>query len=232
MTTHWYDLLFHANPGADPGDVLSGIFALLLAFVIGHWMAWTYMWSHKVLSYSQTFVAAIVILPVLVCTMMMLMSNNIVIAFGLLAVFAVVRFRNVLKDTRDTAFVLWAMTEGMAVGTRHYSTAIMSSFLIALMLLYLRMTAFGTRHRYDALLTVRLMGDLGGGLATVKEILNKHSSKQQLQSKRELTDEGLEFSYRLLLRDPIRYEELKWELETIKDIERVSLFLSGDENEI
>ena len=31
--------------------------------------------------------------------------------------FGVVRFRNVLKDTRDTIFILWAIMEGVAIGT-------------------------------------------------------------------------------------------------------------------
>jgi hypothetical protein len=69
-------------------------------------------------------------MPVLVSLMMMLMSGSVFIAFGLLAVFAVVRFRNVLKDTRDASFVLWAIVEGMAVGTRQESIALISVVII------------------------------------------------------------------------------------------------------
>ncbi len=46
------------------------------------------------------------------------------IAFGLLAVFGMIRFRNVLKDTRDTTFILWTVMEGMTVGTMRFSTAL------------------------------------------------------------------------------------------------------------
>ena len=75
------------------------------------------MATHVGLSYSQMFVASLVVVPTLVALTMALMSGDIVIAFGLLAVFAIVRFRNVLKDTRDTTFVMWAILEGMAAGT-------------------------------------------------------------------------------------------------------------------
>ena len=59
--------------------------------------------------------------------MMMLMTGGLIVAFGLLAVFAVVRFRNVLKDTRDTSYILWAILQGLAVGTFKFSTAVIAA---------------------------------------------------------------------------------------------------------
>ena len=111
---NWFDLVLHSDLGGSAGSPETIAFILLLSFVVGHLIAWVYMWTHQVLSYSQTFVASIVVLPPIVAMMMSLMSGSIVVAFGLLAVFAVVRFRNVLKDTRDTSFVLWAIVEGMS----------------------------------------------------------------------------------------------------------------------
>ena len=99
--SHWTNLLLFSDYDSV-GSPERVLFLLLLAFVIGQTIGWTYMWTHRVLSYSQTFTSSLVVLPVLVSLMMMLMSGSIVIAFGLLSVFAVVRFRNVLKDTRDT----------------------------------------------------------------------------------------------------------------------------------
>ena len=120
------DLLFYSDYDCV-GSPEQALFLLMLAFVIGQMIGWTYMWTHRVLSYSQTFTSSLVVLPVLVALMMMLMSGSVFIAFGLLAVFAVVRFRNVLKDTRDTYYVLWAIVEGMAVGTRQESTALIGA---------------------------------------------------------------------------------------------------------
>ena len=99
-------------------------------------------------------------------------------AFGLLAVFGVIRFRNVLKDTRDTVFILWAITEGMGVGTMRYSTAIVGAVGIALVLLYLRFTSFGTRNRYDAVVTLRVVGDLVAGNTVLKRVLHRHASRR------------------------------------------------------
>src|SRR4029453_14223556 len=87
----------------------TALLAILLCFCIGHIVAWVYMWTHDGLSYSKMFTMSLLAMPVIVALVMILMAGNIVLAVGLLAVFTVVRFRNVLKDTRDTTFVLWAI---------------------------------------------------------------------------------------------------------------------------
>jgi len=76
------------------------------------------------MSYSQMFTASLLVMPVLVALVMVLMASNVLIALGLLAVFAMIRFRNVLKDTRDTTFVLWAIAEGVACGTMRFGIAV------------------------------------------------------------------------------------------------------------
>ncbi len=225
-------MIFDGDYGAASGGPMSSVFTLLFAFVVGQFVGWIYMWTHKGLSYSQTFVGSLVVIPVIVAMMMMLMSGSIAFAFGLLAVFAVVRFRNVLKDTRDTTFILWAIMEGLGVGTLRYSTSLISLLGIAAVLLYLRMTAFGSRHRFDAVLSLQLTGDLVNGLAGLKRVLGQHASRVLLASERKLTDEGLNLSYRLLLRDPSRSDELQWALKQTEGIEHVSLFLREDESEV
>lgn len=228
----FFDMLLHSDFGASTTGPGTAVFILVLAFVIGQFIGWIYMLTHRGLSYSQTFVASLVVIPVIVAMMMLLMSGSIAFAFGLLAVFAVVRFRNVLKDTRDTTFILWSIMEGLGVGTMRYSTALMSALGIAFVMAYLWLTAFGSRHRFDAVLSLQLTGDLGGGVARLKELLHQHSSRALLASERKLTDEGLSLSYRLLLRDPARSDELQWALKQTDGVENVSLFMREDESEV
>ena len=77
---------------------------LLLAFAMGHIIAWVYMITHSGLSYSRTFVNALVLMPTIVAIVMGVLSNNLITAFGMMAVFAIVRFRNILRDTLDTTY--------------------------------------------------------------------------------------------------------------------------------
>ena len=229
--TNWIDLLFYGDYGAASRGPESVLLVLVLACVIGQLVAWVYMWTHSGLSYSQTFVASLVVLPVLVALMMLLMSGSLVVALGFMAVFAVVRFRNVLKDTRDTAFILWTLVEGMAVGTMQHSTAVVGAVCLGLIFLYLRTTAFGSRHHHDAVLTLILTGNQNGGVELLKSLLRGHCARVQLTTERKLAEDGLQLGYRLLLRDPSRSDELESVLKQTECVERVALFLREDESE-
>jgi len=225
------ELLFYGDAGPQTDGPWTAALILLMSFCIGHIIGWVYMLTHRGLSYSQSFTASLVVVPVIVALIMTLMTGDIVIAFGLLAVFAVVRFRNVLKDTRDTTFILWAIVQGMAVGTLRFSTALIGCLCVAIVFLYLRMTSFGGRHRYDVILSLHVAGE-AGLLARLKETLGRHSARTEMASQRHLSDEMVDLSYRLLLRDPSRSQELLMELEATEGIAHVSLYHREDESEV
>jgi hypothetical protein len=217
--------------GGAVGGVQTALLVLLMAFVIGHVVSWVYMWTHSGMSYSQMFTASLLVMPVLVALVMVLMASNVLIALGLLAVFAMIRFRNVLKDTRDTTFVLWAIAEGVACGTLRFGIAVTAAVTLSLIFVYLRLTSFGGRHRYDVILSLEWAG--GGDSATsLRPILRRHSLRANLASQHDLDAEKVDLSYRLLLRDPSRSRELLRELEQTQGVARVSLFHRSDEAEV
>ncbi len=223
--TDWVQLILGNDYGCTMGGPETALFVIVLAFVVGQFIGWIYMWTHHGLSYSQTFVVSLVVVPVLVALMMLLMAGSVVFAFGLLAVFAVVRFRNVLKDTRDTTFILWAILEGLGVGTMRYSTSLIAVAGVAAVMVYLRATEFGSRHRFDAVLNLRLVGDSGEDAVALRGILRRHSLRALLTNERRLEDSAVSQSYRLLLRDPARNDELRSELQATDGFEQISLFL-------
>ena len=75
---------------------------------------------------------------------MLVLDNNIVTAFSLLAVFAIVRFRNILRDTLDTVYILALIVVGLALGTQKFTTAITGVGVMSLAFMYLWFTSF--RH--------------------------------------------------------------------------------------
>jgi hypothetical protein len=228
----FFDALLHGDVQPTAGSPETALLMMLLAFCLGHVVGWVYMWTHTGLSYSRMFVNSLVVLPVIVAVLMMLMSGSVFVAIGLLAVFAIVRFRNVLKDTRDTAFVLWTIVMGMAVGTLRFSTALFGCGFVSLVFVYLRFTAFGTRLRFDVVLNLRLAGDLVEGLQRLRQVFHRHTSRAELASERNLTNSGLELSYRLLLRDPARSHELVAELRDTPGIEQPALYSHTEESEV
>jgi len=234
--------LLDANSGIAPGNGTGGVgtalLILVMAFAVGHVVAWVYMWTHAGLSYSQMFTASLVALPVLVALFMLLVASNVFIALGMLAVFTMIRFRNVLKDTRDTVFILWAIVEGLAAGTGHYGIALVGAVVIALVFLYLRVTGFGGRHRYDVIVSFEWSptggnGHGGGGsMDDLRAVLRRYGARVQLASQRDLDEDRMDLSYRLLLRDPGRSRDLLTELKATPGIDRPTLYHREDEAEV
>lgn len=227
----WLSVFQYGDTGASPPPQTI-IAALLLAFVAGQLVGWIYMATHASPSYSSSFVASLVVLPVIVALMMILMSGSLMIAFGLLAVFAVVRFRNVLKDTRDTTFILWAIVEGMGAGTYRYATTIIGAAAISLVLAYLWWTQFGERHRFDAVLSLLVPTDGGTTRTNVERVLYRYSDRTLLTGERQSPDSRSVLSYRLLLRNPALREQMRNDLATAGEVQELSFTVYEEENEI
>ena len=224
--------LFNGDVVATPVNVRALAVTLLLAFVCGQVLAWIYMLTHSGLSYSRTYVNSLVIMPFLVAMVMTVLSNSLVTAFGLMALFAIVRFRNILRDTLDTCFILAAITIGMACGTQRHGTAIVGLILSAFIFLYLSYSAFGTRHRFDLIFNLHWSRPLSD-LPVLMRLLERHCRRIDRASQR--TDDqgsGTELSYRLLLRDPDRTEELFAEVRALEGTTRVTGLVARDESEL
>lgn len=226
----WISVLQYGDTGTSPAPLII-LAALLLAFVIGQLVGWIYMVTHTSPSYSASFVASLVVLPVIVALMMILMSGSLMIAFGLLAVFAVVRFRNVLKDTRDTTFILWAIVEGLGAGTFRYATTIIGAATIAVVIAYLWWTQFGERHRFDAMLSLLVPADGGVTRSNVERVLYRYSDRTLLTGERQSPDARSVLSYRLLLRNPALREQLRSDLSAAGEVQELSFTVYEDENE-
>ncbi|MEM9828309.1 MAG: DUF4956 domain-containing protein [Planctomycetota bacterium] len=226
----WLDQIFfgdRTNGGPEPV-----VFAIVLCFVIGQIIGWVYLKTHRGVSYSQSFTASLVVLPILVGQMMLLMRGSLSIAFGLLAVFAVVRFRNVLKDTRDTIFVLWAIIEGMAVGTGQASTAIIGALALPLVMFYLNVTQFGARGHYDTIVNLFCDTSTGAIPEALQGLLRRHCVEIDLAAIEQPEDNHLDLSYRLMLRDAQKRRELERDLKSLDFVRRVSVFRHQDESEV
>ena len=90
---------------------------LIVAFILGCGVAGIYRWTHRGdAAYSPTFVTTLVLMSVLVAIVTQVIGDNSARAFGLLGALAIVRFRTLVRDTRDTAFVVFTVVEGMAIG--------------------------------------------------------------------------------------------------------------------
>lgn len=226
------DSLLSGDFANAPTNIPAMVLGLLVAFAAGHSVAWVYMLTHSGLSYSRSFVNSLVVIPTVVSLVMMVLSNNLVTAFGLMAVFAIVRFRNILRDTLDTTYILVVIVIGMAAGTLKYSTAIIGCAIALAIFVYLWATSFGSRQRYDMIVNLH-WGRSITELQELKNLLHRHSLKTICASQRSHEGyEGTDISYRLLLRDPDRMDQLLMELRGLQGVSRVTGLKAEEESEV
>jgi hypothetical protein len=227
-----FDGLLNGDIGRAPTNFPALVLGLLIAFAGGHVIAWVYMVTHSGLSYSRSFVRSLIVMPVVVALVMHVLAYNIITAFGMMAVFTIVRFRNMLRDTLDTSYILLVLALGMAAGSQKFTTAVVGPIIISLALLYLWVNSFGSRNRYDLILNLHWTRPMGE-LAEMDRLLARHTRRSHRASQRgEDTGGGADLSYWLLLRDPARVGELVAEVKTLNGVSNVSSIQAQEESEV
>ena len=127
-----------------------------VAVVLGLFVAILYRHTHKGLSYSQSFTLTIIFVGVIVAIVMMVIANSLSRAFALVGALSIIRFRTVVKDTKDTAFVFLALAVGMASGTGNYVLAGIGTAVVSALALVLHATNFGALYKSEFILRFRI----------------------------------------------------------------------------
>jgi uncharacterized membrane protein YqhA len=170
-------------------------------------------------------------MTLIVSLVMFVIGNSIITAFGLLGALALIRFRNVLKDTRDTVFVFIALVTGMAVGSQRFMTAIVGTIAMSLAALYLNMTSFGSQGRFDGYLTCRLSSGLDR--TEMSDLLHRFCRAiKQVSTRQSGEEEGAELVYQVGLRDRERVGELLDELRELHGVRHASLVMRNELSEV
>ena len=200
------------------------LLSLLLAFVLGQVLAWVYYFTHSGLSYSKSFVQSLILITVVVAMVMAVIGNNIITAVGLMGALAIIRFRNIIKDTRDIAFIFCALVVGMATGSQRYATAIVGTIILSLIAIYLYLTDFGTHQPHNGFLRFTLTGHIGPDHPVIA-ILKRFCGKFALISAQDSSFDSsyAEYAYQLIIRNVAKNEQMLSELENVEGIENVSL---------
>ncbi len=95
-----------------------------IALALGAVVAGIYRVTRRAAGFAATFPATLVLLCVLIAMVTQVIGDNVARVFSLVGALSIVRFRTVVQDTKDTAFVIFAVVVGMAVGAGQYSVAV------------------------------------------------------------------------------------------------------------
>ena len=79
---------------------------------------------------EAAFLATLILLSLLITLVTVVIGNNVARAFSLVGTLAIVRFRTVVEDTRDTAFVIYSVACGMCAGSGYFLGPLASAPLV------------------------------------------------------------------------------------------------------
>jgi hypothetical protein len=105
---------------------------LVLALVLGLGVSAIYRASRPMNDEAESFVVTLVLLTILIAMVTQVIGDNVARAFSLVGALSIVRFRTVVRDTQDTAYVIFAVAVGMSVGANHPSVALCGLVIVGL----------------------------------------------------------------------------------------------------
>lgn len=201
---------------------------IILALAIGVVLSLVYRATHKGLSYSQSFSQTIVFVAVIVAIVMMVIGGSLARAFALVGALSIIRFRTVLKDTKDMSFVFGALALGMAAGTGNYFLAVFGTASISVLAYLLHQTNFGAVYKSEFILRFRF--DESGDSRSYLEIINELCKRSSLLHMEPSGDGGsLSLTYDIALRDEASAQDLTKQIGELEYVSEVVLIASKND---
>jgi len=197
---------------------------LLAALLFGYLVAGIYLRSRRHESdIGPSFPMTLVLLSVLIAMVTQVIGNNVARAFSLVGTLAIVRFRTVVRDTRDTAYVIFAVVIGMAIGAADLWIAIIGLAIIALaaLLIPLRASPVVMPEIYE----LRLRVALGRNPDSVAaELLEQYlASRALLAMSTSRPGVSLEYSYEVQLKPGTSVQALVQSLSMVEGLQEVRI---------
>ena len=108
------------------------ILTLIVGLLVGLYVWFIYKKTFSGVMYSRTYGMTLVMMTIVTALMLMLINNSLTLSLGMVGALSIVRYRTAIKDPLDTAFIFWAVGEGIAVGTKFYDAGIIIGIFVLL----------------------------------------------------------------------------------------------------
>src|SRR5690606_9102981 len=192
------DFLFNGQSGEFL--ILMTIIAMDTAAILSLAIIKVYQISFNGERYSQFFVHTIIIMSVVVSVVMNVVSNNAGVAFGLFAIFSLIRFRSAVTDAKDIAYIFFGLCVGMTAGLYQFSLAILLTIFSCLVLYFLYKFDYG-RGKDTQILKITVPENLNYE-DLFKDILDKYTEYHVLRQV-ETTNLGTMILYTFAIRNKL-----------------------------
>lgn len=212
-------------------DAIQILLNLLVAAALGLLISLVYRRTHHGLSYSQGFVVSLVFVALVSCGAIMVIGSSIARAFGLVGALSVIRYRTVVKDTRDASYIFLSLVAGFAAGTGNFLIGACTVGAVFVLALLAHRFRFGVLKEHDFILTFSSpRGD--GGQSPYQAVIERLCERHTLLHAEAADAAGkLLLTFDVSLKEGVDSATLVRELAALPQVGQPKLiFAKGDPN--
>jgi uncharacterized membrane protein YhiD involved in acid resistance len=125
--------------------VMQATINLLVAFICAIVIYAVYFFTSKDVKPTSSFAKTILLVTLSTCLVLMLIGSNLALSLGMVGALSVIRFRAAVKDSRDAAFVFYAIAVGMTTALGVYSLAVIGTLFIGCTVIIFSFMNIGSR---------------------------------------------------------------------------------------
>ena len=130
-----------------PTDVLIRCLkGLVLAAVHNFWLAEVYKIMNRSKQNNYLMMQSMVFISVILAGAMMVIGNNLAVAFGLVGAVSIIRFRISVGSFLDMSFIFLSIVIGMACGLGFYFIATVVAVFTGFLMLCIHFSSFGKKY--------------------------------------------------------------------------------------
>ncbi len=155
-----FEAIFNTTTTSTSISLTSALLTIIISFVLGGIISFTYMKSSNKGVYSQNFALTLVLLPTVIAIIILLVGSNVARAFSLAGAFSIIRFRSTAGDPKDIGYVLFTMAAGLACGVGFFGYALLFTIILCLLMIILYYIDFGKKNTSQKLLKITIPEDL------------------------------------------------------------------------
>ncbi|BDC52833.1 DUF4956 domain-containing protein [Bryobacterales bacterium F-183] len=211
------------------GSPVAVFLRILAAVLLGAIVAWVHRRSTAP---NAAMAATLVLLAGLIAMVTQVIGDNVARAFSLVGALSIVRFRTVVRDTRDTAFVIFSVAVGMAVGAQAPWAALMGVLVVGGTALVLSRTSAANPNHGEPFILALRSAPTWDPEAAAGPLIDQYATDRKLHSVR-TTKQGLSLDhcYTICIKDSAKVHDLIQQLNRLEGVQELKLLRQGSDEE-
>ncbi|MGI6690865.1 MAG: DUF4956 domain-containing protein [Clostridiales bacterium] len=121
---------------------------LMFSLIAGVIISLVYKRTYRGVLYNPSFSTTLILLTLVTAPVVMTIGSNVALSMGMVGALSIVRFRTAVKNPIDTAYMFWAITMGILIGSGSYIISLVVVAGISVIMLALSFVRLRSSENY------------------------------------------------------------------------------------